>query len=123
MNLCPRRKLTGSTGIYFLVMAWPVVALASPTNEARITALTKDVQVLSAEGASRPAVLNDKVREGATIRTGQGSRAELTFDDGMVARLSANTAFTITNGKRNLDLKEGALVFSESEVMNELFNG
>lgn len=91
-------------------MAWPVVALASPKNEVRITGVTKDVQLVTAEGAPRPAVFNDNVREGATVRTGQESRAELTFDNGTVARLSANTDFTITNGRRDLNLKKGALL-------------
>lgn len=91
-------------------MAWPVLTLASQKNEARITGVTKDVQLVTAEGARRPAVFNDDVREGATVRTGQGSRAELTFDDGTVARLSANTVLTIKSGNRNLDLKEGALL-------------
>ncbi len=91
-------------------MACPVLALASPQNEARITRIVKDVQLVTAEGVSRPGAINDEVREGATIRTGQESRGELTFADGIVARLSANTHFTIENGKRDLDLKEGALL-------------
>jgi hypothetical protein len=110
MNLCPCRKLSGSIGLYFLAMAWPVLVLASQQDEARITSVTRDVQLVTAERASHSAVLNDEVREGATIRTGPGSRAELTFADGTVARLSANTVLTIKNGDRNLDLKEGALL-------------
>lgn len=91
-------------------MAWPVLALTSPKKEARISRVVNDVRLVTADRAARPAVVNDEAREGATVRTGQGSRAELTFGDGTVARLSANTDFTIKNGNQNLDLKEGALL-------------
>jgi ferric-dicitrate binding protein FerR (iron transport regulator) len=110
MNLCLCRRLSRSIGLYLLATAWPVLAFASQKNEARISRVVNDVQLVTAEGAPRPAVVSDEVRKGATVRTGKESRAELTFDDGTVARLSANTVLTIKNGNRDLDLKEGALL-------------
>jgi hypothetical protein len=110
MNFCLCRKLSESLALCVLALACPALALASPANQARVSRVVNDVRLVAVDGTAHPAALNNEVREGATIRTGKESRAELTFSDGTVARLSANTVFTITNGKRNLDLKEGALL-------------
>ena len=102
---------------------WPVILLlsliapagstiAAQKREAHVTQIIKDVRLLPAQGAPRPAVVNDNVRSGTAVRTGVESRTELTFTDQTLARLGANTIFSFNEGTRNLDLSRGALLLS-----------
>ena len=72
--------------------------------------MIKDVKLLPAQAAPRPAALRDEVRDGTAVRTGVESRAELTFTDQTLARLGANTIFSFNEGTRNLDLGGGAML-------------
>src|SRR5437588_6781869 len=83
---------------------------AAQLKEARLTQVVKDVKLLRTQTAPRPAVVSDEVRDGTAVRTGVDSRAELTFTDFTLARLGANTIFSFTEGTRNLDLKDGAML-------------
>jgi FecR protein len=104
-------------------LVWPVIlllsliapagsAIAAPRREAHVTQIIKDVRLLPAQGAPRPAVVNDNVRSGTAVRTGVESRTELTFTDQTLARLGANTIFSFNEGTRNLDLSRGAMLLS-----------
>jgi hypothetical protein len=104
-------------------LAWPVILLlsliapagstiAAPRREAHVTQIIKDVRLLPAQGAARPAVVNDNVRSGTAVRTGVDSRTELTFTDQTLARLGANTIFSFNEATRNLDLSRGAMLLS-----------
>ena len=104
-------------------LVWPVIlllsliapagsAIAAPRREAHVTQIIKDVRLLPAQGAPRPAVVNDNVRSGTAVRTGVDSRTELTFTDQTLARLGANTIFSFHEGTRNLDLSRGAMLLS-----------
>jgi len=104
-------------------LVWPVILLlsliapagstiAAQKREAHVTQIIKDVRLLPAQGAPRPAVVNDNVRSGTAVRTGVESRTELTFTDQTLARLGANTIFSFNEGTRNLDLSRGALLLS-----------
>jgi ferric-dicitrate binding protein FerR (iron transport regulator) len=99
------------------VVAFTVVALvaaqsatAAPLTEAQITQIVKEVSLLSGHAAARAAVINDNIRDGTVVRTGEDSRTELTFSDRTLARLGANTLFSLNEGTRRLDLGGGAML-------------
>jgi hypothetical protein len=99
------------TGVVLLSFVAPARStIATQLKEATVTRIINDVQLLPLEGAPRPAVANDKVREGTGVKTGMDSRTELTFADQTLARLSANTIFSFNKGARNLDLADGAML-------------
>src|SRR2546421_9582577 len=79
-------------------------------REARVTQVVKDVKILPAQAAPRPATLSDTVRGDTAVRTGVESRAELTFGDLTIARLGANTIFSFNEGTRTVDLNNGAIL-------------
>jgi mannose-6-phosphate isomerase-like protein (cupin superfamily) len=83
---------------------------AAQLREAHVTRIIKEVQLLPAQAAPRPAVVNDNVRSGTAVRTGADSRTELTFTDLTLARLGANTIFSFNEGTRTLDLGGGAVL-------------
>ena len=89
--------------------------LAASPRPAHITQIANDVQLLDPVAAARPALLNDEVSDGIVIRTGKDSRVELTFLEGMVARLAAATDFSFRNGLRDLNLGEGAVLVQASK--------
>src|SRR5438477_13059372 len=85
-------------------------ANAAELKEARVTQSVRDVKLLPNAAPARPAVVNDPVRDGSAVRTGVESRTELTFPDTTLARLGANTIFSFTEGTRNLELTDGAML-------------
>src|SRR2546421_5301627 len=93
-----------------LLLALTLAVNGAELKEARVTQVVKDVKLLPGAAAARPAVVSDEVRNGTAVRTGVDSRAELTFTDFTLARLGANTIFSFTEGTRNLDLKNGAML-------------
>src|SRR5438477_10781285 len=96
------------TGVVLLsLIAAARSTIAAQLNEATITRLVNDVQLRSGQEAARSAVVNESVPDGAVLQTGMGSRTELTFADQTLARLSANTIFSVNKGTRNLDLADG----------------
>jgi hypothetical protein len=56
-------------------------ASGAQLKEALVTEVVKDVKLLPAQAAPRPAAVSDTVRDGTAVRTGVESRAELTFTD------------------------------------------
>ena len=85
-------------------------ARAGSLNQVRITRVNNHVQLLHPMSAARPASVNDIIDEDTILRTGNSSRAELTFPDQTVVRLAANTSFSFKNGTRDLNLTEGAVL-------------
>jgi hypothetical protein len=97
------------TGVVLLsLIAAARSTIAAQPSEATITGLVNDVQLRLGQETARSAVVNDSVPDGTVLRTGMDSRTELTFTDQTLARLSANTIFSINKGTRNLDLADGA---------------
>ena len=82
----------------------------SVMREARVTQVVKDVKIVPAQAAPRPATTSDTVRGDTAVRTGVESRAELTFGDLTIARLGANTIFSFNEGSRTVDLANGAIL-------------
>jgi FecR protein len=92
------------------ILAAFVSANATELKEARVTQIIRDVKLLPNAAPARPAVVNDQVRDGTAVRTGLESRTELKFTDETLARLGANTIFSFTEGTRNLELTDGAML-------------
>ncbi len=80
-------------------------------QQARITRIIKDVRLQPSTAQAVKAVVSQEVRDGTAISTGFDSRAEVVFGQSL-ARLGAKTLFRFKNGTRELNLKEGALLFS-----------
>jgi quercetin dioxygenase-like cupin family protein len=99
------------TGVVLLsLIAAARSTIAAQPNEATITRIVNDVQLHTAQTTQHSASVNDKVRDGSSVRTGTDSRTELTFADQALARLSANTICTFNEGTRNVDLASGAML-------------
>jgi hypothetical protein len=105
-----RANFVWLVGVPLLLIAPAGSTIAAGLKEARVTRIIKEVQLLPAQTAPRPAVVNDDVRSGTAVRTGADSRTELTFTDLTLARLGANTIFSFNEGTRNLDLGGGAVL-------------
>src|SRR5450432_3603829 len=97
--------------VFIGMAAWPLSpARAEELKEARISQVIKDVKLLPATAAARPAAVSDAVHDNTAVRTGVESRAELIFTDQTLARLGANTIFSFKEGTRNLELGGGAML-------------
>src|SRR5690349_21497746 len=80
---------------------------AAELEQAEITQIIHDVQLLPEQAKPRAAILKDLVRKGTAVRTGADSRTELMFTDQTLARMGANTIFTFNEGTRELNLGSG----------------
>jgi hypothetical protein len=83
---------------------------AAPLDQATITRVINSVEVIPADRSPQPASIGEVVRGGTDVRTGSGSRAQLTFADQTLARLGANTLFSFERGTRRLDLENGTIL-------------
>src|SRR5947209_14404696 len=92
------------------VLAAIVNTNAAELKEARVTQIVRDVKLLPNAASARPAVVNEQIHDGTAVRTGIESRSELMFTDATLARLGANTIFSFTEGTRNLELTDGAML-------------
>jgi len=107
------RNLIAPIGILFLfavILGLAKFTFAATKREARVTQVIRDVRLLASHAAPRPASVNDNVREGTAVRTGNDSRAELAFPDQTLTRLGANTVFSFGEGTGNYDLGNGAIL-------------
>ena len=89
-------------------------------KEARVTEIIRDVRLLVSNAATRPAALNENLREGTAVRTGNDSRAELTFLDQSLTRLGANTVFSFGRATHTYDLGSGAILMYAPERAGEV---
>src|SRR5882672_4998190 len=80
---------------------------ADELKEAKVTQVIQDVRVLPSNALSRPAAVNDDVRQGTAVQTGVQSRSELTFKDQTITRLGEKTIFSVGEGARTIDLGSG----------------
>src|SRR5437773_6085623 len=92
------------------ILSFAVNVPAAQLKEAQVTQVVQDVKLLPTGAAARPATVNDEVRDGIAVRTGVDSRSELKFTDQTLARLAANTLFSFSEGTRNLNLQDGAML-------------
>jgi FecR-like protein len=91
---------------------------AASTNEARVTRVKNHLELEQPRNAAHQASVNDIVRENTVVRTGNGSRGELTFSDETVVRLAAHTGFDFNQGTRGLNLKDGAMLVQAPKGAN-----
>jgi hypothetical protein len=82
---------------------------AAPPDAARITQLANDVKLLPSHTSAKAAAVNESVPEGAVLRTGADSRVELTFADGMLARVAPNSTFRFAEA-RAFEVGAGAVL-------------
>jgi len=97
------------TGLVLAPLIFPVSIASAASNEVRITAIVKDANLVTNDVGRRAASVGDAVRIGNEIITGIDSRAELTFENKAVARLSPNAALTLKS-KNVLELSHGAVL-------------
>ena len=83
---------------------------AASAKEARVTQIIREVKLLPSEADARRAAVNDQVREGIGVRTGDKSRSELTFTDLTITRLGANTIFSFNKAGRSVKLDSGSVL-------------
>ena len=98
------------TLLVLLSLLAPAHRTSAALNSARVTQVIQDVKLLPSNATPKPAALNDDVREGTAVRTGQDSRTELTFEDKTLTRLGANSVFSFNTGTRTFDLGQGAVL-------------
>jgi hypothetical protein len=89
--------------------------LSSPTamaaaTEARVTQVIREVKLLPSKADERPATVNDKVSEDTGVKTGGGSRSELTFADMTITRLGSNTIFSFTRAGHTAKVDSGSIL-------------
>jgi len=80
---------------------------ADELKEAKVTQVIQDVKLLPSNASARPAAVNDNVRQGTAVQTGDQSRSELTFKDETITRLGEKTIFSVGGGARTIDLGSG----------------
>lgn len=79
-------------------------------NDARVTQVVRQVNLLPEEAKARAAAVNDKVSEGTAVRTGDSSRSELTFTDLTITRLGSNSVFSFNKAGRDVQIDTGSLL-------------
>lgn len=102
------KTLTATTAA--LLLAVTAFVSAAPLNQATVTRVVNQVEVIPSGAQPAPASLGEIIRGRTGVRTGRNSRAQLTFADQTLARLGANTLFSFERGTRSLDLENGSLL-------------
>src|SRR5213593_52297 len=80
---------------------------AADFGEAQVTQVVQDVKVVPAGAASRPATVNETIRQGNAVQTGVQSRSELTFKDKTITRLREKSIFNVGGDGRTIDMGSG----------------
>lgn len=93
-----------------LTLLCSALAHAAPLKQATFTRVVNDVKLLPDQKQPVPAKVGDLVSGTTSVTTGVQSRAELKFADNSLTRLGANSVFTIEQGTRNVDLKQGVML-------------
>ncbi|MDB6073092.1 MAG: iron dicitrate transport regulator FecR [Verrucomicrobiaceae bacterium] len=101
-----------------LLMLVSVQALnGAPLRQAQFTRIMNDVQVVPEQKSPLPAKLGDSVFGKTAVTTGVQSRAELKFLDNSLTRLGANSVFSLEEGSRTVDLKQGTILLQVPKQM------
>ena len=99
-----------TSSILTAAFLWAGDMTAATSSEARVTRIIRDVKLLPSKAAARPAAIDDKVKEGTGVRTGDESRSELTFVDLTITRLGANSMFAFNRAGHSVELDGGSLL-------------
>ncbi len=111
-SAAPQKKSV-AIGASLLACAFSAAA-AGPENftKLRFTEVIENVTVLEARSEkSKPATLNSVLNVPDRVATGPNSRAELLAPDGTVTRVGANTVFSFSAEKREVNLQKGSVLF------------
>lgn len=85
---------------------------AMPLTESTFTEIIHEANVISTSNkAGAPARTQEVFRMPDLVRTGRDSRVELTAKDQTITRVGANTTFTFAPGGRDVELKQGGVLF------------
>ncbi len=88
------------------------VTAGLPLTESRFTEIIQEANVIAASSKSvTPAQPNGLFKSPDLVRTGQISRVELTASDQTITRVGANTTFTFAPTGREIQLKQGSVLF------------
>jgi hypothetical protein len=90
-------------------------AFAAPFEEATITRVVNQVDLLRANRKPQKASVGDEVKGTTAVRTGADSRTELRFPDDTITRLGANALFRFESGSRSMELDQGTILFSPAK--------
>ena len=105
------RRVTLAVSFSSLFLIWLAnVASGEQPKEAHITALVRDVTLVSPQAETRLAALNDTLPDKTMVWTDADSRAEITFPGQAVARLWSDTVLSVKNGGRDLELGKGVIL-------------
>jgi len=97
---------------FVLAAASGVSLHATPLTEGTFTDIVRTVEVLEQPSkTASPAALNEVVKAPNLVRTGAGSRAELTAPDQTLTRIGANTVFSFAPTGREINLEQGSVLF------------
>ncbi len=88
------------------------VSAVEPLTESTFTEIIQEVNVVAASNKSvTRAKTNELFKSPDSVRTGQVSRVELTAKDQTITRVGANTTFTFAPTGREIQLKQGSVLF------------
>ena len=95
------------------LICWTLkISAAMPLTESIFTEIIQEVNVVSASNkAVTRAKTNTLFKSPDSVRTGQVSRVELTAKDQTITRVGANTTFTFAPSGREIQLKQGSVLF------------
>ncbi len=96
--------------LVLILVLLSTVSHASPLRKAQFTRVLNDVKVVPEQQSPLPAKVGDSISGKTAVTTGVQSRAELKFEDNTLTRLGANSAFSLDEGSRTVDLKQGTLL-------------
>src|SRR6266851_10100574 len=103
INIQFRVILTIASLAFALTSWFPSEVRAADLKEAEVTQVIQDVKLLPSNASARPAAVNDNVRQGTAVKTGDQSRSELTFKDKTITRLGEKTIFSVGEGARTIE--------------------
>lgn len=99
----------------FLLALTSQAAFAEPFQEATITRVVNEVDLLRTDRKPEKASVGTEVRGNTAVRTGADSRTELRFPDDTITRLGANALFRFQAGSRSMELDQGTILFSPAK--------
>ncbi|MBI5770676.1 MAG: FecR domain-containing protein [Verrucomicrobia bacterium] len=106
----PLRAATWTLALALAPLVLSGAALPTPLEESVVTEIVNDVSRITGQ-ITTPAVLRTVVRAPDQVQTGRQSRAELEAADGTITRIGANTRFAFDRASRELQLKQGSVLF------------
>jgi len=101
-------------GVIALVGVFASVDYLLPAQmpQARVTKVIGEMILLPEQGMPRSASVDDDVRSGTRVRMGTRARGELIFADQALARLGADTIFSLKGGPGVMELGRGVILLA-----------